>query len=100
MWYFELRISPKPDSDSAKEAAGAFVNCWIDFRERQGAEQLAKFYLDQEGWKYEETTDAKWVQKQSYDDNPEGLKRFLEAESDSASFVIHQWPANGQNENE
>ena len=99
MWYFELKVSPKPDSDLSQEAAGAFVNCWIDFREQQGAEQLAKFYLDQDGWNYEETTAEKWVQKESYADNPEGLRWFLEAEANSTCFVTHQWPLNGQDEN-
>jgi len=91
MWFFELRVSPKPDTDISKEAGGAFVNCWIDFREREGAEHLAKFYLAQEGWDHAETTESKWVEKQDYVDNPQGLQYFSEAETDSACFVIHQW---------
>jgi len=50
MWYFILKVSPKPNTQLATEAGGAYVNCWIDFREQSGAEHLAKFYLNQEGW--------------------------------------------------
>lgn len=35
MWYFILKVSPKPNKEMAKEAGGAYVNCWINFRERE-----------------------------------------------------------------
>jgi len=95
MWYFMLKVSPKPETELAKEAGGAFVNCWINFREKEGAEHLAKFYLAEVGWDYEETQEANWVEKQDYDDDPEGMRHFSEAETDSVCFVAHQWPVNG-----
>ena len=96
MWYFILKVSPKPDTPLATEAGGAFVNCWIDFREQEGAEHLAKFYLDQEEWQYEKTQEATWVEKQDYDDDPEGAEHFSEAETNSACFVVNQWGVNGE----
>jgi len=98
MWYFVLKVSHKPDTELAKDAGGAFVNCWINFREKDGAENLAKFYLAQEGWNYEETQEANWVEEQDYDNDPEGIQHFSEAETDSACFVVHQWPANDREE--
>ena len=50
MWYFLMKVLPKAGTVLANEAAGAFVSCWIDFREKDGAEHLAKYYLDEEGW--------------------------------------------------
>ena len=96
MWYFILKVSPKPDTQLATQTGGAFVNCWIDFRERDGAEHLAKFYLDQEGWNHDETQEAKWVEKHDYDDDSESMQRFLEAETNSACFVVNQWGLNGE----
>jgi hypothetical protein len=98
MWYFILRVSPKPNTELAKEAGGAYVNCWINFREKEGAEHLAKFYLEQAGWNHEETQEASWVEKEDYDDDPEGMQNFLEAETDSGSFVVQQWGLNGEEE--
>jgi hypothetical protein len=98
MWYFVLKVSPKPKTQLAIEAAGAFVNCWIDFREQEGAEQLAKFYLTQEGWDFEETQEATWVDRTTYDPDSEGMGYFLEAEANSSCFVVHQWPPNGEDQ--
>lgn len=98
MWYFILKVTPKPDTPLASEAGGAFVNCWIDFREQEGAEHLAKFYLDREGWQYEETQERNRVEKGDCDDDAEGMEHFSEAEMNSASFLVNQWPANGEEE--
>lgn len=98
VWYFIFKVSPKPNTSLAEEAGGAFVNCWIDFREQEGAKHLAKFYLDQEGWQYEETQEATWVEKVDYDDDAIGMQHFSEAEVNSACFVINEWPNNGEDE--
>lgn len=96
MWYFIIEVSPKPETPPATETGGAFVNCWIDYREQSGAEQLAKFYLEQDGWQYEETQEARWVEKEEYDDDPEGMQYFSDAETNCACFVVNRWPVNGE----
>ncbi len=88
MWYSIIKVSPKPDTQLATEAAGAFVNCWIDFKEKEGAEHLAKFYLAQEGWNHEETQEVSWVEKEDYDDDSEGMQHFSEAETNSSVAQI------------
>ena len=98
MWYFVLKVSPKPETEHATKAGGAFVNCWIDFREQEGAEHLAKFYLTQDGWDYEETQEVAWVDRATYDPDSDGLRYFIEAEANSTSFVVNTWPANGEDE--
>lgn len=98
MWYFLMKVPPKAGTALANQAAGAFVSCWIDFREKDGAEHLAKYYLDEEGWDHEETQEAVWVERETYEKNPEGLEHFLEAQTDSACFVINQWPVNREDE--
>ena len=98
MWYFIIKVFPKPNTEIGKEAGGAYVNCWINFREKEGAEHLAKFYLEREGWAYEETSEARWVEQEDYEDDAEGLQNFLEAEADSGSFIVAQWGLNGEEE--
>ena len=98
MWYFSLRVSPKPNTELAKEAGGAYACCWVNYREEEGAEHLAKFYLERAGWIYEETQESTWVVKEDYKDDPEGMQYYLEAEVDSGSFVVNQWDINDKDE--
>src|SRR4030095_8239501 len=97
MWYFLMKATPKAGSD-AEEKAGAYVNCWINFQLEDGAHQLARFYLEQAGWRVEATEESNWVEREYYDSNPDGLKYFNEAETDGASFVVNTWPTNGEHE--
>ena len=91
-----IQVRPKPRTSLAPRAAGAFVNCWIDFREKDGAEHLAKYYLAQEGWDYEETKEARWVDETSYENSSQGQKRFVEAQIHSPSFVVNEWPVDAE----
>jgi hypothetical protein len=100
MWYFFIEASPKPDTNQATESGGAHVNCWINFLIEDGAEHLARFYLDQAGWKVEKIDEARWVVREGYDDGAEALQYYSEAECDGASFVIHEWPINRGNEDD
>jgi hypothetical protein len=78
MWYFMIKASPKPNT--GKDAGGAYANCWINFPIQDGAEHLAKFYLEKEGWLHEKTQDAKWVERRDYDDDPQKEQYVSEAE--------------------
>jgi hypothetical protein len=100
MWYFIIKASPKPDTTLAKEAGGAYINCWINFLIDDGAEHLAKFYVEKAGWHPEETQDARWVVREDYEDDAETLQFFLEAEANGASLLINQWDINGEDEGE
>jgi len=100
MWYFIIKASPKPDTPQAKEAGGAYVSCWVNFLIDDGAEHLAKFYVEKAGWIPEETQDARWVERTDYEGDPETLQFFLEAEADGASFEIAQWDINGKDQDE
>ena len=62
------------------------------------AEHLAKFYVGRDGWNYEETQEAKRVERGDYEDDSEGMVHFLEAEVNGGSFVIQQWGLNGEEE--
>jgi hypothetical protein len=95
MWYFVIRASPKPNTKQAKESGGAYVSCWINFLIEDGAEHLARFYLDQAGWKVENIDEARWVVREGYDEASGALPFYSEAERDGASLVINEWPING-----
>ena len=98
MWYFILKVSPKPNTEVAKKAGGAYVNCWINYREKEGAEHLAKFYLGKQDGITKRHKRPNGVEKDDYDDDPAEMQNFLEAEADSGSFVVQQWGLNGEEE--
>lgn len=98
MWYFMLKVSPKPDTELAKEAGGAFVNCWIDYREKEGPRTSRKVLSVSGGVEHEETQEAAWVEGLDYEDDSEDLQHFLEAQANSACFVVHQWGLNGEDD--
>src|SRR6185436_16258739 len=71
MWYFLIKTVPL--EDDAKEIGGAYVNCWINFQLEDGAQQLARFYLEKDGWRIEAVEKTEWVGRETYEDNPDGL---------------------------
>src|SRR5207253_1718772 len=87
---------PTPDNEQESGVGGAFVNCWINFRLEDGAEVLAHYYLEQGGWTPGVTHEHRWVEADSYQNDPENLQYYLEAEADGASFVFQSWPADAE----
>lgn len=100
MHYFLIRAKPKPDNQEGKELAGAYVNCWIDFALSDGAELLARHYIEEAGWIPGVKEDERWVEEEDFKDDAELLGYFREAAEDGASFVFNSWPIGGEDEEE
>jgi hypothetical protein len=96
MWFLTVRAVPKPESPLAAERGVAYVSCWVDFQLQDGAELLAKHYIDQAGWLPEEVEDAVWVEGDDYAEDRKNALYYSEAESEGASFVFHETRATGQ----
>ena len=92
MYFFNILAAPKPGTEQAEDAGGAYVNCWINFPLEDGAELLARFYIGEAGWEPGEKVDQRWVEEEDYADEPEWMQYFREAEEDGASFVFYSWP--------
>jgi hypothetical protein len=92
MFFFSVEAKPKPRTKKAMEFGGAHVNCWIDFKLQDGAEQLARFYIRKDGWLPVSVDDVRWVIKADYVARPEWLDYYLEARKSGAFFVYHTWP--------
>ena len=74
-----------------KRSAGAYVSCWINFRLGEGALELAKFYVRNEGWRIRSVTEKRWIERVG--DVPVGSRQyFKEAKKDGASFIFHRYP--------
>lgn len=98
MFYFRIEATPSLENEADAETGGAFVNCWIDFKIQDGAEELARYYIKQAGWVPGETEAARWVEKEEYREMPETLVWFTEAEEDGVCLVFHSWPVGAEDE--
>ena len=96
MWFLTIRAVPKPDSQPALEPAVAYVSCWINFQLQDGAELLARHYIDQAGWLPEEVEDAVWVVGDDYDDDQKNALYYSEAETEGVTLVFHEWSSPGE----
>ena len=89
VFHFTLHAVPK---DPTPERAGAYVSCWIDFQLRDGAELLARHYLEKDGWTPGKLEgEARWCEEEHYAGTAE-LQYFREAEEFGACFVYHSYP--------
>lgn len=93
MFFIAASVTPKPDNPHHGEFGGAFVNLWINFTLQDGAEQLARYYLDAEGWIIEEISEVRWAELEDYEEGTDSLKGFREAQETGVSFWYYLWVA-------
>ena len=87
-----LVATPYPDNDEFKEVVGAYVNCWINFSQEDGAELLARHYITQAGWQPGVLQECTPVSEEQYHDDAETLAYFREAEESGVSLAFYCWP--------
>ena len=51
MYLINIQAKPKKESDYYDTVAGAFASVYVDYKDLNGAVNLAKYYVKQEGWK-------------------------------------------------
>jgi hypothetical protein len=101
MYYFVIEAAPKPEVKLLEpEVEAAYVGCYINFPIADGAELLARHYIERSGWAPGEKDTQQWVEANDYEDDPEGLQYFREAEEDGVSLVFHWYPPGTDEEEE
>jgi len=106
MFVITVKVDPKPEIKQATEVGGAYAVCWIDFQLQDGAELLAKFYIEQGGWTPKEVKQVSWVDEEYYDTEYEGERKdelkqyYAEADADGVCIVFHEWPADAEDSDE
>lgn len=99
MFFIALMARPRPDNlhtaPDGTRVDGAFVNCWINFMREEGAEQLARYYVGEEGWIIDEVTELHWTERGDYEEGSNALQGFLEAEETGISFWYYTWSEDG-----
>jgi len=100
MFLFLIEVTPKVDSIHVQDLGGAFAKCWIDFSQEHGAEHLARYYLEEEGWQPLQTEEVRFVEREDVEDDPQSLQYFMEAKVDGACFVFYKWPSDEEDDTE
>ena len=96
MFLFTIESRINPRSKRSREFAddnigGAYVNCYIAFKDFDAAEQLAKHLIRERGWVPGRRTDAWRLQKRKLRTKKE-LQYYAEAMKYGYSLVFHMWP--------
>ncbi|TQV76057.1 hypothetical protein FKG94_15725 [Exilibacterium tricleocarpae] len=90
MFIFTITAKPYPNNkDVDKDVTGASIKAWINFPEREAAEMVANFYIHQNGWGPENTTEALWVEEK--DIAEEDREFYREALEYGSTFIFNIW---------
>jgi hypothetical protein len=93
MWFLLVQTIPKSNSMNTNAFERAVVHCWINYQERKGAEQLANYYLDEDGWMITNVEHREWVEISNYKVEDEGFEFANEAKKSGSSFFIQTYLA-------
>jgi hypothetical protein len=88
---FQARINRK--SKAAKEfddIGGAFVNCWINFKDFNASVELAKILIKSRGFIPEKKTDA-WMMRKKGLKTKKDRQFYAEALKNGYTLVFHLW---------
>ena len=94
MYLFAIAAKVNPKSKLAKEfreVGGAFVNCYISFKNYQAAEKLARLLIRENGWIPMKETNA-YKLTRSRLKTKKDRQYYSEALRDGYCLVFHTWP--------
>jgi hypothetical protein len=90
---FRSRVDPKSKkaAEEFREIGGAYVNCWINFKDYDASEKLAKILIRERGFIPEKRTDA-WVMQKKHLRTKRQKQYYAEAMKCGYSLVFNLWP--------
>ena len=92
LFTFRSRLNPKSkESGRLSDIGGAYVNCWINFKDQEAAEKLAKLLIKEQGWIPETITDESRVLKKSLKKKKD-KQYYSDAIKYGYTLVFHLWP--------
>ncbi len=101
MYLFTYRARVNPKSATAQrysECGGAYVSCYVSFKDYEGARALAKFYIRDEGWIPEKMVEESKVQKRWCKKKLE-KQCYSEAITYGYSMIFNMWQKNAPDAN-
>lgn len=91
MFLFNLHAVPTKSSEHFNEFVGAYVSVYINYADADGAMQLAKYYVEQEGWVVNNIEDDYYAIESADELEGEQLDLFDEAEQYGFTMVFNAY---------
>jgi hypothetical protein len=95
MIFVQFEAIPSQATAARENAAGAYVNCWVNTYSTSEAEALARRWITEEGWSVISIEQCRMVDLASESKGPT-TKYIDEALQSGASIVFHRWPPKGE----
>jgi hypothetical protein len=89
MFQINAHTIPTKESDQYGKVVGAYAVIYINYPEIDGAFELAKFYIKENGWIIEELEDDYYVIKSKEDLDDDQIEFYQEALKDGFSMIFH-----------
>lgn len=92
MYMYLIRAKPTSKSKYARRMAGAFVDCWIDFKDSRAGQRLAEILIEEADWEVLSKRPKFWKFKTLRDVRRKDRPYYREAKQFGSSLVFNMWP--------
>lgn len=89
MYLINIHAKPTKESEQYDEVIGAFVSIYIDYKDQEGAMELAQFYVREEGWKIDEVEEECYTIDSTEDLDEEDIELYEEALEYGFSMIFN-----------
>lgn len=96
MFFLQYESKPRPGARSAPHATGGIINCWIERSTLEQAIEVARVWIEAEGWIVDRPQQAYVVDACTYTPGKDGRNYFEQALIDKEVFVFYVYPESGE----
>jgi len=89
-----LKYHGKPESNNKElnEIGGAFINCWVESKNIDQADRIARKEIDKLNWDILNHEESYEITRKDYMENKVGLQYYEQALIDKFVCVFHTYP--------
>lgn len=91
MFLINLHAVPTKKSEHFDEFIGAYVSVYIDYTDEEGAMQLSKYYVEQEGWVVNNIEEEYYIIENSSDLEDDQKELFNEAKEYGYTMMFNAY---------
>lgn len=100
MFLLTYLAAPTPDAKEFHDSGGAYVSCWIQNQDREGAEKRATELIEEYGWSVEALQDGSVVTSADYAGDDDDREFYEQALVEGEVLVFNTWPRGGDDDEE
>lgn len=89
MYLINIHAKPTKESEQYDEVIGAYVSIYLDYKDIEGAMELAKFYVRDEGWEIDEIEEKYYSIDSTDDVDEEDIELYEEAKKYGFSMILN-----------